>query len=162
MTAKLFIPRNYQERAIAHIIDVLRCALWARMGMGKTVSVLTAIDALRLAGDLTGPVLVIAPLRVAQSTWPDEVQKWAHTRHLRIVPIIGNENERRIALSRKADIYTINYENLPWLVEQCSKRGGWPFEMIVADESTKLKGFRLRSGTKRAQALARVAHKSRR
>lgn len=157
---KTFTPRDYQQIMIGHILDKPRCGVWAGMGLGKTAGTLTAIDALMLAGDLERPVLVLAPLRVAQSTWPDEVKKWHHTEHLRIVPIIGTEAERRAAVNRKADIFTINYENIPWLVEYWSKRGGWPYGMIVADESTKLKGFRLRQGSKRAQALARVAHKS--
>lgn len=162
MVVKEFIPREYQHLIIKHIIDVPRCGVWAEMGLGKTAATLTAIDALRLAGDIRRPVLVIAPLRVAQSTWPEEAKKWAHTQHLRVVPIIGSADQRKRAMQRRAEIYTINYENLPWLVEYFSKRGGWPFDMIVADESTKLKGFRLRQGAKRAQALAKVAFKSKR
>lgn len=162
MVAKFFVPRDYQKIMIDHIVDTLRCGVWAGMGLGKTAGTLSAIDALKLAGDITRPVLVMAPLRVAQSTWPDEVKKWHHTEHLKIVAVVGDEDERRRAIARKADIYTINYENVPWLVEYLAKRGAWPFDMIVADESTKLKGFRLRQGAKRAQVLARVAHKSRR
>ena len=159
---KFFEPREYQHLIINHIIDKPRCGVWAEMGLGKTAATLTAIDMLRIAGEIHRPVLVIAPLRVAQSTWPDETKKWAHTQHLRVVPIIGAPNQRKRAMQRRAEIYTINYENLPWLIDFFMKRGGWPFDMIVADESTKLKGFRLRQGAKRAQALARVAFKSKR
>jgi len=161
--AKNFTPRDYQRLMINHIIDTPRCGIWAGMGLGKTAGTLTAIDALFLAGELSEPVLVLAPLRVAQSTWPDEVAKWSHTQHMRIVPIIGNVKERRIALARKGDIYTINYENIPWLISELKKRkkgGRWPFAMIVSDESTRLKGFRLRQGAKRARELARVAFES--
>lgn len=158
--SKKFIARVYQDLIIWFIVENLRCNIWAGMGLGKTISTLTAIDILRLAGDLDKPVLVLAPLRVAQTTWPEEVAKWSHTAHLKIVPIVGSAKERKTALMRKADIYTINYENIPWLVEECAKRKKWPFGMIVADESTKLKGYRLRQGAKRAQQLARVAHKS--
>lgn len=151
---KQFSPRPYQHSIIAHIVDTPRCAIWAGMGLGKTVSTLTAIDIINLVEP--GPTLVLAPLRVASSTWPDEVAKWQHLSDLTISPIVGDASSRRKALATKADVYTINYENLPWLVEQCGK--SWPFAKIVADESTKLKGFRLRQGGMRARELARVAH----
>jgi SNF2 family DNA or RNA helicase len=155
MTRKVFVPRDYQNLIIDHIVDVPRCAAWVFMGAGKTVSTLTALTHLELV-EHTFPTLIIAPLRVAQSTWPDEVAKWSHLSSLRVVPIIGDVQQRRAALRTKAEIYTINYENLPWLVETLGKN--WPFKRVIADESTKLKGFRLRQGSKRAQALARVAH----
>jgi len=151
---KQFTPRPYQHSIIAHIVDTPRCAIWAGMGLGKTVSTLTAIDIINLVEP--GPTLVLAPLRVASSTWPDEVAKWQHLSDLTISPIVGDASSRRKALATKADVYTINYENLPWLVEQCGET--WPFAKIVADESTKLKGFRLRQGGMRARELARVAH----
>ncbi len=131
-----------------------RGAVWAGMGMGKTSATLTAIrDEHLLIG---GPTLVIAPLRVAQSTWPDEIDKWDHLHDLTISPVVGDVKARRAALKRKADIYTTNYEQLPWLIEQC--KDNWPFQTIIADESTKLKNFRVRQGGKRAKALAQVAH----
>ena len=131
-----------------------RGAVWAGMGMGKTSATLTAIrDEHLLIG---GPTLVIAPLRVAQSTWPDELAKWDHLHDLTISAVVGDVKARRAALKRKADIYTTNYKQLPWLIEQC--KDDWPFQTIVADESTKLKNFRVRQGGKRAKALAQVAH----
>lgn len=155
-----FTPRVYQHKIIKHIIDNPRCAIWAGMGMGKTSSTLTAIERLITSGYVNGPVLVLAPLRVAQSTWPEEVAKWPHLQHLKIVPIVGAVAQRRKALYQKdVDIFTCNYDNIPWLIKYCAHRfGGWPFEVIIADESTKLKGFRSRQGTKRAKALAAVAH----
>lgn len=149
-----FTPRPYQGLIIDHILETPRCGVWAGMGLGKTVATLTALDLLQLTE--RGPALVLAPLRVASSTWPTEAQKWNHLRHLAIVPIVGSAEERRAALRQHADIYTINYENLPWLVDQL--KGKWPFSTVVADESTKLKGFRLRQGALRARALATVAH----
>ena len=122
------------------------------MGLGKTVATLTAIDALQLTGE--GPALVLAPLRVAQSTWPEEARKWSHLSGLDVVPIAGTPAERLAALRTDAAIHTINYEQIPWLVEQ----GKWKWSTVIADESTRLKSFRLRQGGKRAQALARVAH----
>ena len=152
---KPFTPREYQRDIIDHELDVPRCGVWAGMGMGKTVSTLTALDVLELTEP--GPALVLAPLRVAASTWPDEADKWEHLRNVEVSAVIGTVEQRRAALRKPATIYTTNYENLPWLTEQYGDR--WPFRKIVADESTKLKGFRLRQGTKRALALGRVAHK---
>lgn len=149
-----FKPRPYQHLIIDHIIRHQRCNVWAGMGLGKTASTLAALDALLLVED--GPALVIAPLRVALSTWPQEVEKWDDFRHLRVVPIVGSVKDRRHALQQAGDIFTVNYENLPWLVSELGDR--WPFRIVVADESTKLKGFRVRQGAQRAQALASVAH----
>lgn len=153
-----FVPRPYQELIIDQIIRTPRCNVWAGMGLGKTASVLAALDRLSLVEQVF-PALVIAPLRVASTTWPDEVTKWADFNHLRLVTVIGTEKERVAALKSKADIYTINYENIPWLLGTLDALGmEWPFVTCVPDESTKLKGFRLRQGTKRARALARVSH----
>ncbi|MHA3050231.1 SNF2-related protein [Acinetobacter sp. ANC 4639] len=155
MTAKPFIPRPYQDVIIQHILDNPRCGVWAGMGMGKTSSTLTALEILSHFED--SPALVIAPLRVATQTWPDEVAKWEHLQNFKVVAITGTKQERESALRQKAHAYTINYENLPWLVEYLGEQ--WKFSTVVADESTKLKGFRLRQGSKRARALAKVSFK---
>lgn len=153
---RVYTPREYQGPITNHIIENPRCGVWAGMGLGKTVATLTAIDILRMVGEITKPVLVVAPLRVARTTWPDEVEKWEHLKDMVVVPILGNETQRAMALRKPAHVYTINYDNLVWLLNFLD--GKWPFSMVVADESTKLKGFRLKQGTKRAKALARVAH----
>lgn len=149
MTQK-FIPRPYQKLMMEHIFQNPRCALWAGMGMGKTSGVLTALETLNFLKPVY-PALVVAPLRVARTTWPEEVEKWAHTQHLKVSPIIGDFDERMKALHTKADIYTTNYEQLEWLVKLYGKK--WPFRSIISDESTKLKSFRIRQGGKRAKAL---------
>lgn len=154
MTPREFTPRPYQQIIIDHILANDRCAVWAGMGMGKTVSALTVIDAVRLVDN--DPILVLAPTRVANTTWPEEAAKWEHTAHLAVVPVTGDMQGRVVAVRQRADVHAINYENLPWLVEYWGDR--WPYRTIIADESTKLKSFRLRQGGKRAQALARVAH----
>lgn len=157
MTRQLFTPREYQTAIIDHVLDVKRCGVWAGMGTGKTVSVLSALDMLFFAGYETKPALVIAPLRVARSTWPDEALKWEHLQDIRVRPITGGSAARMAALmDYDANVFTINYENLPWLIERVGQH--WPFGVVVADESTKLKGFRLQQGTRRARALAKVAH----
>lgn len=152
-----FEPRPYQKLIIDHIVSHARCNVWAGMGTGKTVSTLTAIRILQALYDAK-PALIIAPLRVAQSTWPDEACKWEHLRGARVSVITGTPANRRKALRAAADIYCTNYENLPWLVGELD--GEWPFGIVVCDESTRLKGFRLRSGTQRAKALSLVAFKS--
>lgn len=148
-----YVMRAYQALMTEHILRTPRCALWAGMGMGKTAAVLTALDALSLTE--RGVALVLAPLRVAASTWPEEARKWEHLKGLRVQPVAGSAAERRAALEGAADVYTMNYENLPWLVETLGER--WPFKVVVADESTRLKSFRLKGGGKRARALARMA-----
>lgn len=155
MTTKPFIARPYQDAIIEHILDNPRCGVFAGMGMGKTSSTLTALEILEVLEP--GPALVVAPLRVAASTWPDEAKKWQHLSKFKVVAVVGTPKEREAALRQKANVYTINYENLPWLVEHLGAK--WPFTKVVADESTKLKGFRVSQGSKRAKALGKVAHK---
>lgn len=166
-----YAPRPYQNLARQHQLTHPRNALWARMGMGKTLSTLDSLATLYLCGE-THPTLVVAPLRVARKTWPEEAARWDDFKWFDIVPIVGSENARITALRRDRPIYTTNYENLPWLVEFFGDR--WPFRTVVADESTKVKSLRVSFRTsskgntflfsntdkgKRAQALARIAFK---
>lgn len=150
----LFKAHPYQTMVRDHILDVPRCAIWAGMGLGKSVSTLNAIDMLMTTEDIT--VLVVAPLRVAKTVWVEEVAKWDHLASMTVSAIVGNKAERLAAIAKPASIYTTNFEQLPWLVEHWGD--AWPYNMVVVDESTKLKGFRTRQGTQRAQALASVAH----
>lgn len=140
---------------IEHALDVPRSALWAGMGLGKTVATLSALNTLALTE--AAPALVLGPLRVVRSTWPDEAAKWSHLRDVQVVPVVGTPAERAAALKRPGNVYATNYDNLPWLVEHLGAR--WPFGHVVADESTRLKGFRLSGGGVRTRALGRVAHK---
>lgn len=153
--SKPFVARPYQRLMVDHVIKTPRCALWADMGMGKTAATLVALDRLSLVEDVY-PVLAIATLRVARDTWVDEAAKWDELKHLRVSAVIGDEASRGAALRADADIYCINYDNLQWLGDTLGDR--WPFKTVIADESTKLKGFRLRQGTKRARVLAQRAH----
>ena len=162
--------RNYQILAVEHIHEHKRCALFARMGMGKTPATLKAIDNMHLLG-MTTPTLVIAPKRVAKNGWANETKKWDDLTHLEVSPIIGTPKERHAALLRDVPIYSINYENLPWLIDHFSEK--WPFKLVVADEASKLKSLRISArtskngkqylqsngGGQRAKALAMIAHK---
>jgi SNF2 family DNA or RNA helicase len=150
-----FLPHGYQDLIIGVIQNLKRCAVWAGMGLGKTVSTATALEDLSMVEDIY-PILIVAPLRVARTTWPQEYRKWNHLRHIQVMPVCGSLKERQAALRVKVPVYTTNFEQLPWLVEHFGDK--WPFKTMVIDEATKLKGFRLRQGTQRARALARVAH----
>jgi SNF2 family DNA or RNA helicase len=150
-------PKEAQILMRDFIIATPRCNVWADMGMAKTSSALTALDILWLAGSQFWPALVIAPKRVARDTWGDEGQKWDHLQHLRVSKILGNPEERVTACLAKADVYTTNYENIPWLVEFFGGQKRWPFKIIIADESRKLQGFRIVHGGIRAAALSKIA-----
>jgi hypothetical protein len=154
--SRILVPKPYQELASKFLYDHPRCSLWAGMGMGKTVSSLLALDMLRLTGMLDAPVLILGPLRVARNTWPNETKKWAQYEGLRIVPIVGDLDARRAALNTPATIYSVNYEQLPWLIDYMGDR--WPFRIVIADEATRLKGFRINKGGERVKALSKVAH----
>lgn len=144
-----FVPHKYQEYAIQRIIETPYIALLLDMGLGKTVSTLTAIDQLLKDFEIIKP-LVIAPLRVAEDTWPREVEKWDHLRHLRISKVLGSADQRRKALREEADLYVINRENVEWLVRELGSK--WDFDMVVIDESSSFKNHQ----SKRFRALRRV------
>lgn len=154
MPSRPFTPRPYQTMIMKHILDVPRCAIWASMGTGKSSATLSAINDLTLVyGD---PVLVLAPKRVALTTWPEEARKWDHLKHLQVAAAIGTEPERIRALGMNVQIHTCNYDNLPWLVEYWGAR--WPYKVVISDESTRLKSHRLQQGGVRTKALAKMAH----
>jgi SNF2 family DNA or RNA helicase len=155
---------------IEHVVKRPRCALWAGMGLGKTSAVLTALDCLYMSGMESKPTLVLAPLRVARSVWPEEAKKWDSLRHIEVQPILGTAEERSLALRKDASVYTMNYENIPWLMEEL--KGEWPFGTVISDESTRLKNLRISiqvskkgkefitgQGGKRTKALSAIAHK---
>jgi SNF2 family DNA or RNA helicase len=133
----IYKPYPYQDFATEHVITNPASGLLLEMGLGKTVSTLTAIDKLMFDQCEVSRVLVIAPKRVADEVWTTESTKWDHLRHLRISKILGTEKQRKEALKAKADIYVINCENVVWLIAQLG--GAWPFDMVVVDESTKFK-----------------------
>lgn len=132
---------KYQKACVEHIINNPYCGLFLDMGLGKTVSTLTAINYLMFDYLEISNVLVIAPKRVASSVWAEEAQKWEHLRHLKIVKLIGSPQERLAGLQQRADIYIIGRDNLTWL---CALYGGGklPFDMIVADELSSFKSYK--------------------
>lgn len=156
MIAQPFTPRPWGAVAAEFIADCKRCMLMAVPGMGKTSSVYMVIRTLLTMGSNFFPVLVIAPKKVCELTWPAEAKKWEWFTGIRVIPILGEADARDDALLRRGDVYLINYENVEWLVEKLGRR--WPFKIIVADESTRLKAYR-KGGKKgvRARALAQIA-----
>lgn len=145
-----FEPHAYQRAAIEWIIKKEKCGLFLPMGLGKTVTTLSAINELMYDAFEISKVLVIAPIRVAQSTWPDEISKWAHTKSLTYALILGDKQKRIQALQENVDIYMINRENVPWLVEYW--QDDWPYDMVVIDELSSFKSPQ----SKRFKALRRV------
>lgn len=128
---------EYQWAAVRHIIAHPYCALFLDMGLGKTVSTLTAVRILKDEYLEVSRVLVIAPKRVAEDTWTTECAKWEHLRGLRVSRVLGTERQRAAALREEADIYVVNRENVVWLVARM--RGAWPFDCVVIDELSSFK-----------------------
>lgn len=158
---KTFRPYPHQEAGVDWIIRHPACALIWGMGTGKTVTTLTALDKLLHDYLEDGPVLVIAPKRVALDTWTTESSQWEHLSHLKVSVVIGSAQQRKdalrsIYLDDKADIYVINRENVVWLVEFFGSY--WPFKIVVVDELSSFKS----SQSKRWKALRRVRGRIRR
>lgn len=148
-----YTPHDYQRHTTQFIIEHPEAAIFLGMGMGKTISTLTAIEELKHDYFDVDKVLVIAPVRVARDTWPAELQKWDHLAGLTVSPIIGTAKERTAAADRRADIYTIGRENIPWLVKHHGSR--WPYDMVVIDELSSFKNPQ----AKRFKAMKKVRPK---
>lgn len=131
--------------------------LIADPGLGKTGTVLMTLDLLKLVGSNYFPALILAPKRVADVVWTNEVQKWSTFKDLSIVQITGTEKQRlEILRAPRSDVYVCNYELVEWLVNLWPQEK-WPYKIVVADECSRLKGFRLNKGTKRSTALAKIS-----
>lgn len=151
-----YFPHDYQRYATAFIINHPVSAVLLEMGLGKSVISLSAINELMLDYFDVSRTLVIAPLRVANSTWPDEIKKWDHLKHLNYSVVIGSEKERLDALGKPAHIYLINRENVDWLI---TKSGiPWKFDMVVIDELSSFKSYQ----AKRFKSLLKVRPKLKR
>lgn len=141
---------EYQKKGVEHILKNDSVGLFMDMGLGKTLTTLTAIDKLIYEEFKARKVLVIAPKKVAQATWKDEIEKWEHLRHLKISIVVGTERQRLEALNSKADIYAINRENVTWLVSLYQSK--FPFDVVVIDELSSFKS----ADSKRFKSLRRV------
>ncbi len=145
-----YIPHAYQSYCINRLLTDPALGLFLDMGLGKTVITLTAINDLKRNRFAVSKVLVIAPKKVAEATWSKEAAKWDHLKMLRVVPVLGTLTKRVRALNTPGDVYVINRENVPWLVEYY--RNAWPFDMVVADEFSSFKNHQ----AKRFKALTWV------
>ena len=143
-------PHAYQEYAIEFIKKNPIAAILLDMGMGKSSITLTAIMELMYDSFEVSKVLIIAPLRVAKHTWSGEIEKWEHLKGLRYSIVVGTVAQRKKALQKDADVYIINRENVPWLIEQ----SGMPFDydMVVIDELSSFKNWQ----SKRFRSLMKV------
>lgn len=145
-----FRPHDYQAYCIDYLLAHPAAGLLLDMGLGKTVITLTALERLLYDSFTVSRVLVIAPLRVAQTTWSSEAQKWDHLQHLRISRVLGSRAQRLAALEVPADIYVINRENVAWLVQHYGT--DWPFDAVVVDELSSFKS----ASARRFKALRKV------
>ena len=145
----------YQEKAVQFVKDNPKAALWIDMGLGKTVSTLTALSELKRDNQIR-KTLIVAPLRVATHTWPTEIATWSHI-DMRYTVIAGKSAAKRSeALDEDTDLHIINRENIPWLVEQFGQR--WPYDCVVIDESSSFKSHT----SKRWKSLRKVIGKIKR
>ena len=149
-------PHSYQKYATDFIEKNPIAALLLDMGLGKTSITLTAINNLLFDYFDVHRVLVIAPLRVAKNTWPEEIEKWSHLSNLKYSVVVGTEKERISALKENADIYIINRENIPWLIEK--SKLPFEFDMVVIDELSSFKNY----SSKRFKSLMKVRPKVKR
>ena len=145
-----FIPHSYQRYCINRLLTDEALGLFLDMGLGKTVITLTAINDLKYNRFAINKTLVIAPKKVAEGTWSREARKWDHLKLLRVIPVLGSQQKRIRALNTPADIYVINRENIPWLVDYY--RNAWPFDMVVVDEFSSFKNHQ----SKRFKSLSWV------
>lgn len=145
-----YVAHNYQNYAKDFILAHKVSALFLDCGLGKTITTLTAINELMYDSFEISKVLIIAPLRVAQSTWKDEIKKWDHLNLLRYSIAVGDEKERLKALKQNSDIYIINRENVDWLV---TKSGiDFNFNMLIIDELSSFKSHT----SKRFKSLLKI------
>jgi hypothetical protein len=152
-----FNPHQHQQIGTQFMLDHPRCMVIADPGLGKTGMALSLLGALKLVGSNFLPALVLAPKRVADVVWAGEAKKWSTFSDLSVAQITGTEKRRLEILSApRSDVYVCNYELVEWLVNLWPQEK-WPFRVIVADESSRLKGFRLNKGTKRSTALAKIS-----
>jgi SNF2 family DNA or RNA helicase len=163
-------PTPWAKPAIDFLINTERSMLHAEVGLGKTAIILTAIVYRKMIGEITKPTLVVAPKRVAEYVWEEEIQKWDHTKHLKTIKLVNLPPAKRLeAINRQADVYITNFEQLPSLMKVPGFM--FMFDTLVVDEATRLasnrshvsfvkktgKSFIQFAGGKQAQLIAAVS-----
>lgn len=167
----IWLPRDYQQALRDFKLAHPRVNWWSGTGTGKTSASIYTYDLMRMFGEAQH-LLVVTTKRIATMVWHREVGRWQNFEHLSCAVAVGKPDERLAAVRRRADITTINVDNLPWLCEVAGDE--WYWDMVIADESSKLKGlrialmkhpktgkefYRIGGGSKRAGDIARIAHK---
>ena len=145
---------DYQLKMIDWMLTNKKCALWAGVGLGKTVTTLTALDKLIDKNEIQ-KVLVIAPLRVAKFVWPKESFEWSHLKNIEVCVLHGSKSIREQLLDSSATIHVINKEMVQWLVTEMIDRKKWPYDCVVIDEASAFKNPR----SKRMKFLKMANHK---
>jgi len=107
-------PRAYQQLAIKWLLQTGSGGLFLDPGLGKTSIVLAVLKLLRKRG-VGGRALVVAPLRVAGIVWPAERDKWTDFEATKLVVLHGQHRDED--LLSDADVFVINPEGLPWLLD---------------------------------------------
>lgn len=149
-----FVPRDNQRIALNHAYPNDKVALFLDMGLGKTVTTLALIRRLLFQDFEVSKVLIIAPKKVSENTWTDEVDKWQGMQKLSMSLILGTPKKRKLAMHSESFIHIVNVENIVWLITEL--KGKWPYDMLVIDESSMFKD----PSTQRFKTLASVAHRS--
>lgn len=166
----VFTPRDYQRALRDFALERSRVNWWAGTGTGKTSGGLETFDYARMFGEVNH-LLVVTTKRIATMVWPRAIKQWENFQHLSIAVCVGTPEQRLAALRQRAHITTINVDNLQWLAETLGEH--WFFDMVFADESTRLKSLRIdlrtsklgkeftrrSGGSVRAAALSQFAHK---
>lgn len=154
-----FEPRPYQQYNIKRVIEEPYYGAFLDMGLGKTIITLSAIEYLAYRDMSVRKVLIVAPKTVVQGVWQDECDKWDHTKKIKITEVIGSAKERDTALCKPGVVYAINYENLVWLCKRCNYALDRFFDMVVFDESSKMKGYdtkRFKTFKKSSEYVSRI------
>lgn len=147
---------EYQNYCVDFLKTHAEAMLILEMGLGKSSISLTAIADLMFDSFDVAKTLVIAPLRVAKTVWPEERETWEQASFLQMSVMVGSAKQREVALAVPADIYVINRENVKWLVDYLEKRHiPWPFDMVVIDELSSFKNHQ----SQRWKALKKVRPK---
>lgn len=156
MSSQVFKPHAYQQYCIDRVVSDSAVGLFLDMGLGKTAITLMAVQELKYNRWTINRTLVIAPKKVAEATWQNESATWSQTERLKVVGVLGSAEQREAAMATRSDVYVVNRENVPWLVERYGRV--WPFDMVVLDESSSFKNPR----AKRFRALRTVRPKIKR
>lgn len=143
---KVFDLEPHQKEALTHLRENKRAGLFLEMSLQKTIVTLLYLSEMIYEEVAFCKTLIVAPDKVARLTWPNEINQWCETEHIRYSVVSGNTKQRLKALETSADIFIIGVDNLVWLIELFVKKksgryvGALPFDSLVIDELSLFKG----------------------